>query len=72
MSVRRVAQNACLTHLAIEHRLDVDLSSEIEFFCCRLGAFIPLLQDLSKSGRVDLDKVLTWRVSIGYGGVGLD
>ena len=35
MSIGRVAQNACLTHLAIEHRLNVDLASEVELFCGR-------------------------------------
>jgi len=64
-----VQQNACSAHLAIEYWLDIDLTSEIKFFRGRYRAFIPLLQDLSKARRVDLDKLLGWEVSIEGGGV---
>lgn len=35
MSADRVVQNACSTHLAIENWLNIDLASEVEFFCGR-------------------------------------
>lgn len=35
MSAGRVVQNACSAHLAIENWLDIDLTSEVEFFCGR-------------------------------------
>ena len=45
-------------HLSVEYGLNLDLAGKIEFLGCRARAFVPLLQDLAETCRIDLHELL--------------
>ena len=45
-------------HLSVKDGLYLDLPCEVELLGGRFGAFVPLLEDLSKSRSIDFDESL--------------
>jgi hypothetical protein len=44
--------------LSVEHRLNVDLASEVQFLRGRRGSLVKLFEDLAKTGCIDFNKLL--------------
>lgn len=45
-------------HLPVETRLNFDLTFQKQFLGITLASLVPLLQDLSETGSIDLDELL--------------